>query len=617
MLYNFLYLKQHVQTLYGKSSKGDLCMKKFLSCLLVILTILISISFAEDLTTDEAYWENIELLSIYMRADPEAPVDIAALCAGFQDLHHYQFSTEFSLYSQILKHLEQNDFNNAASWLSVLQLYPEFDKYVADKEFSAKYPEIRGLTEMATYINGRREEAAYNYNEASTYYKSCLKFFDSMNRYRNLFVDLNVVVEETLDQIKNGDYSNALKNAEYLITNNHEQGQALYTVAKAQLDAAMATPIPTPTPTAAPPEWSAWSSWSTTEVAANSTTQVEQKTQYRSRTIAQSQDYTSWGSWSDWSTTSVSENSTRDVETRKQYRYRDTTYKTEYSYGSWSDWSTTAVSSSSTREVETKQVNQTTTTKVYTYSRWRYYNTSANAYWHSYAKYTGSEYKAGSGEWQYKTTTTPLAKDGVVDGQQRYKGIWWNQKVETKETTTTVTMYRYRTRTEKQVASTGSWSSWSTKSVSSSSTRQVETRTQYRYRTRSLKTTTTKADWSAWSDNKINASSTLEVETQTLYRYRTLQGEAAVGINIIKQPTNATAQVGSIVRTTVEATGNGLSYTWYLKNPASTTFGKSSITGDTYSFTMTKESSGRMVYCVITDADGNTVTTNVVTLSIP
>ncbi|MBR5232096.1 MAG: SH3 domain-containing protein [Clostridia bacterium] len=89
----------------------------------------------------------------------------------------------------------------------------------------------------------------------------------------------------------------------------------------------------------------------------------------------------------------------------------------------------------------------------------------------------------------------------------------------------------------------------------------------------------------------------------------------ATPLKITKQPANATAKVGSIVKTTVEAQGDGLTYTWYLKNPSATKFGKSSVTGKTYSWRMTRENSGRQVYCVITDAYGNSVSTKVVRLS--
>jgi len=91
--------------------------------------------------------------------------------------------------------------------------------------------------------------------------------------------------------------------------------------------------------------------------------------------------------------------------------------------------------------------------------------------------------------------------------------------------------------------------------------------------------------------------------------------EEAAALKITKQPADASAAIGAVVKTTVEAEGEGLTYTWYVKDPSGTKFSKSSVTKNTYSYTMTAAKSGRQVYCVITDAAGNTVQTNTVTLS--
>ena len=86
-------------------------------------------------------------------------------------------------------------------------------------------------------------------------------------------------------------------------------------------------------------------------------------------------------------------------------------------------------------------------------------------------------------------------------------------------------------------------------------------------------------------------------------------------VKITEQPTDASATIGSTVKTSVKATGVGLKYQWYVKNPTSTKFTKSSITTETYSYQMTESKSERQVYCVITDKDGNKVKTNTVTLT--
>ncbi len=90
--------------------------------------------------------------------------------------------------------------------------------------------------------------------------------------------------------------------------------------------------------------------------------------------------------------------------------------------------------------------------------------------------------------------------------------------------------------------------------------------------------------------------------------------EARVELEITKEPTGSYVSQGAVAKTTVSATGAGLKYTWYIKDPGASKFSKSSITSATYSFKMTAAKSGRQVYCVITDRHGETVTTDVATL---
>lgn len=83
---------------------------------------------------------------------------------------------------------------------------------------------------------------------------------------------------------------------------------------------------------------------------------------------------------------------------------------------------------------------------------------------------------------------------------------------------------------------------------------------------------------------------------------------------ITTQPKDVTVAKGSKAKVTVKATGDELTYTWYIKNPGASKFTKSSVTKSSYSVTMTSKVNGRQVYCVITDAYGNTVRTETVTL---
>ena len=96
-------------------------------------------------------------------------------------------------------------------------------------------------------------------------------------------------------------------------------------------------------------------------------------------------------------------------------------------------------------------------------------------------------------------------------------------------------------------------------------------------------------------------------KTATLNKY--------IALSIVTQPIDAVVENGKTASATVVAEGSGLVYQWYIKNRTSTKFSKSSITKATYSVTMSDTVGGRQAYCVITDANGNTVQTNTVTLS--
>ena len=91
---------------------------------------------------------------------------------------------------------------------------------------------------------------------------------------------------------------------------------------------------------------------------------------------------------------------------------------------------------------------------------------------------------------------------------------------------------------------------------------------------------------------------------------------AGSGPIITAQPQSVSVAAGETARTAVTAIGDGLTYQWYLKNPGKTEFGQSSVTKAAYSTTMTAAADGRQLYCVVTDANGDSVTSNTVTISM-
>ena len=83
-----------------------------------------------------------------------------------------------------------------------------------------------------------------------------------------------------------------------------------------------------------------------------------------------------------------------------------------------------------------------------------------------------------------------------------------------------------------------------------------------------------------------------------------------------KQPASVGVDDGETATVSCKAEGEGLKYQWYVKNPGSSKFSKSSVNGSTYAIRMNREKSGRKVYCVVTDKYGNTVQSKTVTLKM-
>jgi len=86
---------------------------------------------------------------------------------------------------------------------------------------------------------------------------------------------------------------------------------------------------------------------------------------------------------------------------------------------------------------------------------------------------------------------------------------------------------------------------------------------------------------------------------------------------ITKQPASVAVAEGEVAKVSVTAAGKNLTYKWYFKNADATKFSyTSSFSGNTYSTKMDSTRANRQVYCVITDAYGNSITTKTVTLSM-
>ena len=106
---------------------------------------------------------------------------------------------------------------------------------------------------------------------------------------------------------------------------------------------------------------------------------------------------------------------------------------------------------------------------------------------------------------------------------------------------------------------------------------------------------------------KDSSGKTLRTNTVTL----------TVVPKITQQPAGAFGAVNDTVKFTVKATGNGLTYQWYYKKSGESAFTLwNKRTAATASTVVYKSWNGAQFYCVVKDANGSSVKTNTVTLTV-
>ncbi|MCC8103888.1 MAG: leucine-rich repeat protein, partial [Clostridiales bacterium] len=94
----------------------------------------------------------------------------------------------------------------------------------------------------------------------------------------------------------------------------------------------------------------------------------------------------------------------------------------------------------------------------------------------------------------------------------------------------------------------------------------------------------------------------------------TVEAEVA-GPTITAQPEDYIGDAGDSVTFTIQAEGTGLSYKWQYSDDGETwKTGASTIAS--YTTTLTAARSGRMVRCIVTDADGNSVTSETAVMTV-
>ena len=253
---------------------------------------------------------------------------------------------------------------------------------------------------------------------------------------------------------------------------------------------------------------------------------------------------------------------------------------------------------------------------VNSYTVYKYYH-----YWGRNS--SGTVYNSyGNGVWKnYEsvTSTTPFTEYNVYDGHQSYKksvagmhgSVWW---LESRTVMPTPTILTQPTNYYGPLGSTATFTveaegidlsyQWWVKKPSA---------------TRFSKSSITTAVYSVTLTEARNGNQLYCVVTDS--EGDSVQTDTVA--MIIGEPLAITADledyvgpVGSTASVTVEATGDGLEYQWWVKKPTAAKFSKSSITGPTYAVELTEARDGNQVYCVVTDAWGNTARTNTVSMTI-
>ena len=102
-----------------------------------------------------------------------------------------------------------------------------------------------------------------------------------------------------------------------------------------------------------------------------------------------------------------------------------------------------------------------------------------------------------------------------------------------------------------------------------------------------------------------------------LFGMLAVTAQAETKVTITTQPKNLVGAEGETVKTSVKASGDGLSYQWYYAYKGSSTFKKSTVSSSaTYSVAMNSTRDGMRIYCVVKDQYGNSVKSNTVTLTM-
>ena len=457
-------------------------MKRLIALLLGIVLLLTAVPALADEETDDLNEIARKVEEEYLLPLSEgegAKTEVLEVCLEMlKDAKGGPKKKPLELYCRVLLAIENGEFEDAKHTMYVLNsksMKDTFDKAFVEKSGGETETSLMTVDTLFLYLEGREAENNNERDLALAAYDQCYNSADVSYRVTRIEDEQ---YSEATDLWIAGNYDTAKKLLKALAERQHAEAIAALKewatpepTAKSNASA-NATPKPTATPkpiqkvTAKPTTASKASVSITLQLNRAGINSVDLSwtcgTSGVTYEVQRKGDSSS--SWTTLATISSKSYTDNSAQAGTKYTYRivaesatgtsnevsvttlqnSTPTPKPKTWGSWSSWSTSPVSASSTRQVETKVETQYNSVPVYNYSRWYYYNTAWGQWTHSYTQYTGSNYKSGSGEWQYKTTSQPLAKVNQIDGRQQYNGGWWNESISYKQESYQVTYYRYR-----------------------------------------------------------------------------------------------------------------------------------------------------------------------------
>ena len=459
-------------------------MKRLIALLLGIVLLLTAVPALADEETDDLNEIARKVEEEYLLPLSEgegAKTEVLEVCLEMlKDAKGGPKKKPLELYCQVLLAIEKGDFDDANYTMFVLSqgsMKKTFNQEFIEKSGGESITSLLTIEELALYLQGREAEQNNERDAALAAYDQCNNRADAYYRIKKIEDEQ---YDDAIEMKRQGKYDSAkeilkkLAERQYPWAIEDLKDWATPTPKPTAKSNASANATPKPTATPKPPQKGTAKPTTASKASVSISLQLNHAginsvdLSWTCGTSGvtyevQRKDGSS-SSWTTLATISSKSYTDNSAQAGTKYTYRivaksaigtsnevsvttlqnSTPTPKPKTWGSWSSWSTSPVSASSTRQVETKVETQYNSVPVYNYSRWYYYNTSWGQWTHSYTQYTGSNYKSGSGEWQYKTTSQPLAKVNKIDGRQQYNGGWWNESISYKQESYQVTYYRYR-----------------------------------------------------------------------------------------------------------------------------------------------------------------------------